>query len=166
MPKPGLHRDFFPGAKIARETGQYRSQESYVHLFCIDSVARLARFPRRPIFDVKYEEAAKELIERATIPIPHVSLQNEVADQSVTDREFTMSTVTVQEAQAHLGQLIERLQPGEEVIITCNEKPVACLTGAVSKVKPPRKLGTLQGTVLYMAPDFNVPLDEMKEYMG
>ena len=76
-----------------------------------------------------------------------------------------MSTVTVQEAQAHLGELIESLQPGEKVIITCNEKPVACLTGALSSGKSPRKLGTMQGTVLYMAPDFNAPLDEMKEYM-
>ena len=29
-----------------------------------------------------------------------------------------MSTVTLEEAQAHLPQLIERLQPGEEIVIT------------------------------------------------
>jgi hypothetical protein len=28
-----------------------------------------------------------------------------------------------------------------------------------------RKLGTLKGTVLYMAPDFDAPLDDFKEYM-
>jgi len=28
-----------------------------------------------------------------------------------------------------------------------------------------RRLGTLKGTVLYMAPDFDAPLEEFKEYM-
>jgi uncharacterized protein DUF2281 len=28
-----------------------------------------------------------------------------------------------------------------------------------------RKLGTLKGTVLYMAPDFDAPLEDFKEYM-
>jgi hypothetical protein len=28
-----------------------------------------------------------------------------------------------------------------------------------------RKLGSLRGTVKYMAPDFDAPLDEFKEYM-
>ena len=36
-----------------------------------------------------------------------------------------MSTVTLEEAQAHLPQLIERLQPGEEIVITRDQKPVA-----------------------------------------
>ncbi len=76
-----------------------------------------------------------------------------------------MSTVTLQEAQAHLGQLIEGLQPGDVVTITNNDEPIACLTSSASAAKPPRKLGTMKGSVLYMAPDFDAPLDEMKEYM-
>lgn len=31
--------------------------------------------------------------------------------------------------------------------------------------KSARKAGTLKGTVKYMAPDFDAPLDEFKEYM-
>jgi acyl-CoA thioesterase FadM len=31
--------------------------------------------------------------------------------------------------------------------------------------RPHRPLGTLKGTVLYMAPDFDAPLDEFREYM-
>lgn len=31
--------------------------------------------------------------------------------------------------------------------------------------KKPRQPGTLPGTVTYMAPDFDAPLDEFKEYM-
>jgi hypothetical protein len=30
---------------------------------------------------------------------------------------------------------------------------------------PPRQPGTLKGTVLYMAPDFDAPLEDFKEYM-
>jgi prevent-host-death family protein len=72
------------------------------------------------------------------------------------------TTITVEEAQARLKELIEKLAPGEEVVITENEQPVAKLVAA-----PPaeRKLGTLKGTVLYMAPDFDAPLEEFKEYM-
>jgi antitoxin (DNA-binding transcriptional repressor) of toxin-antitoxin stability system len=71
--------------------------------------------------------------------------------------------ITVEEAQATLKEIIGKLAPGEEVVITENERPVAKL---VAESKPPeRKLGTLKGTVLYMAPDFDAPLDDFKEYM-
>jgi antitoxin (DNA-binding transcriptional repressor) of toxin-antitoxin stability system len=73
--------------------------------------------------------------------------------------------ITLEEAQARLPELIERLQPGEELIITRDQQPVARLTAADQTPKPLRKLGTLKGSVLYMAPDFDAPLDDFKEYM-
>src|SRR5947209_19551354 len=76
-----------------------------------------------------------------------------------------MSTVTLEEAQAKLSQLIGKLQPGEEIIITSNNQPVARLIGEAKSEKRPRQLGTLKGTVLYMAPDFDAPLEDFKEYM-
>ena len=76
-----------------------------------------------------------------------------------------MSTVTIEEAQAHLPDLIDKLQDGEEIVITRDRQPVAKLTGQAQKVRQPRQPGTLKGTVLYMAPDFDAPLDEFKEYM-
>jgi antitoxin (DNA-binding transcriptional repressor) of toxin-antitoxin stability system len=79
-----------------------------------------------------------------------------------------MPTITLQEAQAKLPQLIDQLQPGEEIIILRDQKPVARLTGAGEPDKPkgePRRPGTLRGTVLYMAPDFDAPLEDFKEYM-
>ncbi len=72
-----------------------------------------------------------------------------------------MSTVTLEEAQARLGELIARLQPGEVIVITRDEKPVARLVAE----PPARKFGSLKGTVLYMAPDFDAPLDEFKDYV-
>jgi prevent-host-death family protein len=75
-----------------------------------------------------------------------------------------MATVTLEDAQARLPELIEQLNSGEEVVITRNAKPVARLVRE-QKLPKPRKLGTLKGTVLYMAPDFDAPLEDFKEYM-
>ncbi len=75
-----------------------------------------------------------------------------------------MSTVTIEEAQAKLSDLIHQLTPDQEVVITENDQPVARLIATTAR-KPARKLGTLKGTVLYMAPDFDAPLEDFKEYM-
>jgi antitoxin (DNA-binding transcriptional repressor) of toxin-antitoxin stability system len=72
-------------------------------------------------------------------------------------------TVTLDEAQAKLRELIGRLEPGEELIIMENEQPVAKLI--VPERPKERRLGTLKGTVLYVAPDFDAPLEEFREYM-
>jgi prevent-host-death family protein len=64
--------------------------------------------------------------------------------------------ISIQDAQATLSELIHGLTPGDEVLITDNQRPVARLLPAAPSV-PERKLGTMQGTVLYMAPDFDAP---------
>lgn len=71
-------------------------------------------------------------------------------------------TITIEEAQVRLKELIGELAPGEEVVITEGQRPVAKLVAAPAAE---RKLGTMKGTVLYMAPDFDAPLDDFKEYM-
>lgn len=38
-----------------------------------------------------------------------------------------MPTITIQEAQARLSELIHRLAPGDEVVIVENDEPVAKL---------------------------------------
>lgn len=74
-----------------------------------------------------------------------------------------MSTMTIQEVQAQLMSVIHQLTPGDEVVITENNQPVARLMPASPiPVKMPRQPGTLRGTVLYMAPDFNAPLEDFK----
>ena len=74
-----------------------------------------------------------------------------------------MSTITLEEAAASLTQLINQLSPGEEVVITQDDRPIARLLPAEAPCE--RQLGTLRGTVLYMAPDFDAPLEEFQEYM-
>jgi antitoxin (DNA-binding transcriptional repressor) of toxin-antitoxin stability system len=77
-----------------------------------------------------------------------------------------MSTVTIEEARAKLVDLIHTLQPDEEIVITENDQPVARLIATKSQAQRKlRQSGTLRGTVLYMAPDFDAPLEDFKEYM-
>lgn len=74
------------------------------------------------------------------------------------------ATITVEDAQARLREVISRLAPGEELIITDNAEPVAKLVAArpARQARPAPGLG--RGSVLYMAPDFDEPLDEFREY--
>ena len=74
-------------------------------------------------------------------------------------------TVTLEEAHSHLPELIDQMEPGQEIIITRDNQPVATLTKQKIENRPLRRPGTLKGTVLFMAPDFNAPLKEFKEYM-
>jgi len=74
------------------------------------------------------------------------------------------ATLTVEEAQARLKEVIGKLAPGEEVVITDNQQPVAKLVGE-RWARPPRPApGAGKGSILYMAPDFDEPMDEFEEY--
>jgi prevent-host-death family protein len=75
------------------------------------------------------------------------------------------ANITIEEAQARLKELIDKLAPGEEVIITDNQRPVAKLVGerSASPSRPAPGLG--KGSVLYLAPDFDEPMEEFKEYI-
>ena len=77
------------------------------------------------------------------------------------------TTVTMEEAQAKLKELIHQLVPGEEVIITENEQTVAKLVSEPAKPSPKQRPGPglCKGMITYMAPDFDAPLEDMKEYM-
>jgi len=85
-----------------------------------------------------------------------------------------MTTITFQEAQANLAELVHRLAPGETVTITENDRPVARLIPVpLVPQRPPRprppvtgvpKAGSCEG--LFVVPDnFKEPLEEMREYM-
>ena len=75
------------------------------------------------------------------------------------------ATITLDEAQAKLKELVHRLAPGEEVIITENQQPIAKLVSEPPKPKQRPGPGLCKGMITYMAPDFDAPLDDMREYM-
>jgi len=76
-----------------------------------------------------------------------------------------MSSIPINQAQAQLSELIHQLAPGDEVVITENNQPVARIVSTRS-AQSTRQLGSLRGTVLYMASDFDAPLEQFKDYMA
>ena len=76
-----------------------------------------------------------------------------------------MVMVTIEEAEKHLSELIDRLQVGEEVVILRNAEPVARLVGTIPQIGQPRQPGLLEDKILYMAADFDAPLEDFEEYM-
>ena len=75
------------------------------------------------------------------------------------------AVITVEEAQAKLKELIDHLAPGEEIVITENQHSVAKLVGERPVRLPRPAPGLGKGSILYMAPDFDEPLEEFQEYM-
>lgn len=77
-----------------------------------------------------------------------------------------MTTISIEEAQAKLPDLIHSLNSGDEVVITENNQPVARLVSTASEsLQKPRQPGILRGSVVYMAPNFDAPLEEFRDYM-
>lgn len=72
-------------------------------------------------------------------------------------------TVTLKDAQAHLPQLLDELKPGEELVITDGAKPLALVKKA-ERTSWACKAGSARGKIT-MAPDFDAPLEDFKEYM-
>jgi prevent-host-death family protein len=74
-----------------------------------------------------------------------------------------MAVVTIQEAQAGLPDLIHKLVPGDEVVITENNRPVAKLVA--SPADKPRPIpGRCKGMLTILAED-DEHLQDFKEYM-
>jgi prevent-host-death family protein len=78
--------------------------------------------------------------------------------------EKSMTTVTIQEAQAKLPDLIHRLTPGEEVVITENNAPVAKLVSETPSVRQRPQPGLCKGMLTIVADD-DEHLQDFAEYM-
>jgi len=77
-----------------------------------------------------------------------------------------MAVITLEQAQVGLADLIHKLTPGEEIVITENDLPVAKLVGEPAKAKPglrpPPGLG--KGFITIIADD-DEHLKDFAEYM-
>jgi antitoxin (DNA-binding transcriptional repressor) of toxin-antitoxin stability system len=77
-----------------------------------------------------------------------------------------MQTITLEEAQRRLPEIIEKLTPGEEVLLTRGDQTVASLRAILPpRSRKARQLGTLKGSVLSMAPDFDAIPEGFEEYV-
>ncbi len=74
------------------------------------------------------------------------------------------TTVTLEEAQIHLAELVARLVPGEEVVITQDKQPIAKLIGQREGRHQPRQPGSAKGKLLLLSED-EEHLKDFKEYM-
>jgi prevent-host-death family protein len=88
--------------------------------------------------------------------------------------------VTVEQAKLELDQLLDRVEAGEEVIILRDGRPIALIvpvaasagasdaspTANPSAENPPvRRVGWAKDIITYIAPDFDEPLEDFREYM-
>jgi prevent-host-death family protein len=64
------------------------------------------------------------------------------------------------DAKARFSELVRKAMLGESIIVTKDNKPVVKIV-AIKPAK--RKPGTVKG--IWMAPDFDAPLDDFAEYM-
>ncbi len=76
-----------------------------------------------------------------------------------------MPTMTVDEAQGHLKDIIAGLNPGEELILVQDGEPIATLARTPPK-RWPCKAGSYRKAEFWMAPDFDEPLEDFTDYMG
>lgn len=74
-----------------------------------------------------------------------------------------MTQFNIAEAKAHFSELVQKALLGEEVVIARDNKPLLKLVA----LEPPtqeRRPGSAKGQILFMAPDFNSPLEDFKDY--
>lgn len=70
-----------------------------------------------------------------------------------------MIVVTLAEAQAKLPEIIQHLQPGEEITITDGGEPLAQVR-RVQRQSWPCEAGTAKDRILRVSPGFDAPLDD------
>ena len=75
-----------------------------------------------------------------------------------------MQQLTLNEAAAQLPELVKAALRGEAVVIA-GENNEAVQLIPLMPAKPARKAGSAKGMVVYMADDFDAPLEDFKDYM-
>jgi prevent-host-death family protein len=70
--------------------------------------------------------------------------------------------VGVFEAKTHLSKLLDAVENGDRVYITSRGKRIAELSAVKNNQKA--TFGCAKGPGFFMAPDFDAPLDDFKEY--
>ena len=72
--------------------------------------------------------------------------------------------MSLEEAQARLPDIIKKLIPGEEVVITHDNQPVAKMIGEKPPARQPRKPGSARGKLIIHSED-DEHLHDFKDYM-
>ncbi len=75
-----------------------------------------------------------------------------------------LATITVEETQISLKDLIDQVAAGQEIIITRNQQPFVRLKGEPIKKRQPRKAGSAKGMLMILQ-DNDDHLKDFEEYM-
>ena len=76
-----------------------------------------------------------------------------------------MKTLAIEDQIGELALLLEDVKRGEEVVVTDHNQPVARIVPIKeTPVRPRPRFGALKGKIL-LAPDFDEPLDDFRDYM-
>ena len=75
-----------------------------------------------------------------------------------------LTSITIEEAQASLKDLIHKLNPGQELIITENEQPIAKLISEPQRSQQRPGPGLCKGMITIIADDED-HLKDFEEYM-
>lgn len=75
-----------------------------------------------------------------------------------------MAHINLEEAQTRLPDLIAAANRGEEVVIMSEGQPAVRLVPA-EPVQPRPRFGSARGKILFMADDFDEPLEDFRDYM-
>jgi len=73
-------------------------------------------------------------------------------------------TITIEDATNRLREIIETLDPNDELTILADGQPIA-KHRRQERQSWPCQPGSAQNTPHWMAPDFDAPLDDFKEYI-
>jgi len=76
-----------------------------------------------------------------------------------------MQTMPLEQAEGHLAEIIDNLLPGEGIVLTRDNKPVATIRATSPTPREPPRFGTLRGSILYIAPDFDAIPEGFEEYV-
>ena len=76
-----------------------------------------------------------------------------------------MQPVPVETAEGRLAEIIEKLEAGEEVVLTRGDQPVAVLRALSTAARRVPRLRTLRGAILSIAPDFDAIPEGFEPYL-
>jgi len=74
-----------------------------------------------------------------------------------------MATVTVVEAKAHLSELLDKVEAGEQVVITRHGKPVARLSPESPPKKPFTSLAKFRARMPRLDPTLSETLRQLRD---
>jgi antitoxin (DNA-binding transcriptional repressor) of toxin-antitoxin stability system len=75
-----------------------------------------------------------------------------------------MHQITIHQAKTHLSRLIQAALAGEEVVIAKGKQPLVKRV-VVPKLRQQRRIGGAEGVVLFIADDFDAPLQDLQEHV-